>query len=199
MGKNKNQESPALQNKGRPENTIGNLVNPVVVKTVNILDTSKAIVLPAGQGPKQKVQTYRPQQYVQYVPPPQQQIVMSHSQNLLRYHLLGNTGFKTVFGFKTDTSIQPIHIVKDSKIHSLVLSSSTGTIPICVIRIQSNAGDETKIVTISIREEIRESKVLIPEESNNLIEWSENPVFPKGSSISIRIEEENDLDLELFL
>ena len=202
--RNNAQTTDLFRERSRPQTGDGNTINPAVVKTVNILDISKAIVLSSGVPPKSKsavaksAATKAPAVKVMAVKEP---IKTTSVQllNLIRYHLVGDSGWKTVFGFRTDTSIQPIHIIKDSRIHSLVVSSPNEIIPKCVIKIHFTSNDETKTITISIKEEIKGSCVLTPRDSNQSIEWSEDYELIKGSLLSVRIEEENSLDLELYL
>lgn len=200
MGK-RNKETALFHDRGeRSQNTTGNLVNPAVVKTINILDTSKAIILSNGIIPsKSKASTSQSIKSAPPPPPPQIKPVQVQSQNLLRYHLVGDCGWKTVFGYKTNTNVQPINIIKDSKINSLVVSSPDGIIPKCIIKIHCTSNEETQIITVCIKEEIRDPCILFPGDSNPLVEWSQNVTFVKGSSLAIRIEEENNLDLELYL
>lgn len=203
MGKEKSKthQSTLSKDTNHSQNAVGNLVNPTVVKTINILDTSKAIILSNGVPPKPKPKATPKVVVVQEESAKSKPILKSltESQNLLRYHLVGDHGWKTVFGFRLDTSTQPIHIVKDSKIHSLVISSPDGIIPRCVIRIHCTNNDETKIITISFKEQVNGTHILTPGELTPFVEWSEDVTFTKGSTLAVRIEEENSLDIELYL
>lgn len=205
MGKSKQQDAVLFQERNRSQSSTGNLVNPSVVKNVTILDTTKATILPTGIPPRPKSKPSRTATKLQAVS--SQAVAPSEilspqtfsPQSLLRYHLIGESGWKTVLGFKNTTEVQPIHIVKDSKVHSLVVSSQIGSIPKCTIIIICSSETETKMTKIIIKENVEGSLIITPGNKLSSVEYGEDFIFTSGSSLSVKIEEENNLDLELYL
>ena len=198
MVRNKSQGTTLFQDKNR-DRYGSSLVNPSVVKTVNIIDPSKAIVVNPGVPPKSSHLAASKPQPTPVVPKqdPPKQVVQPVS--LLRYHLVGETEWKTVFGFRADTSVQPIQIVKDSKFHSIVVSSPNETIQPCTIRIHYTTPTETTIVSVTIKQVITGSVTITPLDSNDNVEWDVNIPLLKGTNLSVRIDQNQDLDLELYI